>query len=61
MKREDINEVFNLWFSNKMDDVHTILPGKIVSYDGHEKRKAEVKIMVQIRNVTKNFGIHIKV
>jgi hypothetical protein len=50
-KKENIAEVFNLWFSNKMDDVHTILPGQIVNYDGHTTRKAEVKIMIKLRNV----------
>jgi hypothetical protein len=51
MKKENINEVFNTWFSNKMDSVHTILPGQVVNYEGHTTRKAEVKIMVQLRNV----------
>ena len=51
MKKENINEVMNLWFSNKMDNVHTILPGQIVSYDGHAARKAEVKVMIKLRNV----------
>jgi hypothetical protein len=46
----NINEVFNIWFNNKMDGTHTILPGQIVKYDGHATRKAEVKIMVKIRN-----------
>ena len=53
MKNErqyDTREIFNIWFDSKTDNIHTILPGKFVSYDGHEKRKAEVKIMVKLRN-----------
>lgn len=50
MKQENINEVFNLWFNNKLDGVHTILPGQIVNYEGHSTRKAEVKVMVKLRN-----------
>lgn len=50
MKEENITEVFNKWFSNKMDSVHTMLPGQIINYEGHTTRKAEVKIMVKIRN-----------
>jgi len=47
----DLSEVLNLFFSNKMDGVHTILPGQFVSYDGHDTRKAEVKPMIKLRNV----------
>jgi hypothetical protein len=50
MKEENIVEVFNLWFSNKTDGIHTILPGQIVNYEGHTTRKAEVKPMVKLRN-----------
>lgn len=44
-------EVLNLFFANKTDGIHTILPGQIISYDGHATRKAEVKPMVKLRNV----------
>lgn len=44
-------EVMNLVFANKTDDIHTVLPGQIVSYEGHSTRKAEVKPMVKLRTV----------
>lgn len=51
MKIENIAEVMNFWFTNKMDGVHTVIPGQILKYDGHSTRKAEVKLMVKLRNV----------
>jgi hypothetical protein len=50
MKEESFPEVMDIFFNSKMDKVHTLIPGKIVSYDGHEKRRAEVKLMVKLRN-----------
>jgi len=50
MKQENTVEVFNFWLSSKLDDIHTCLPGQIINYEGHTKRKAEVKVMVKIRN-----------
>ncbi len=47
----NLSEVLNLFFANKTDGIHTILPGQIISYDGHSTRKAEVKPMVKLRNV----------
>lgn len=51
MKKNNIAEVMNLWFSNKMDNVHTMLPGQIINYEGHTTRKAEVRIMIKLRSV----------
>lgn len=51
MKKENIDEVMSLWLANKLDNVHTVLPGQIVNYEGHTTRKAEVKVMLKLRNV----------
>jgi hypothetical protein len=38
-------------FHNKrMSDVHTILPGRIISYEGHTTRKAQVEVSVRLPN-----------
>ena len=48
-KEDDIVEVFNNWFDFRLLNMHTMLPGKIEKYYGHDERKARVKILVKIR------------
>jgi len=47
----DFVEVMDTWFKNRTDGMHTCIPGKILKYYGHEKRKAKVEPMVKIRTV----------
>jgi hypothetical protein len=49
--KEGIVEVLDLWLDSRLKNVHTILPAKIESYSGHDKRKAQVKIQVRFRTV----------
>lgn len=44
---ESLPDVLEEWFDSMMDQVHTVLPGKILSYDD-EKRIAQVKIEVKL-------------
>jgi len=48
--KEDFNEVMDELLNSFMEDVHTIIPGKIEEYEGHEKRKAKVKPLVKLKN-----------
>lgn len=41
-------EVLDSFFAAKMESVHTSLPGRIVSYEGHKTRRAIVQPMVRL-------------
>lgn len=47
--KESINNVFDTFLDSRLEDIHTILPGEIVSYQGHNERKATVKPLVKLR------------
>ena len=55
--KEGIVDVFNTWFDNKMTKIHTVIPGEIVSYDGHDKRTAQVKPLITLKT---NKGLSIE-
>lgn len=46
---ESFYDVLVKFFDSKMTAVHTIIPGEIVSYDGHKTRKAEVQPLIKLR------------
>lgn len=50
MERTDIVQVMDKWLDNRMDNVHTSIPGKIVRYYGHKTRTAKVQPLIKIRN-----------
>jgi len=50
MKQPDIVQVMDMWLNNRLDNVHTSLPGKIISYSGHATRKAKVQPLIKLRN-----------
>lgn len=56
--KENIVDVFNQWFDSRLNNVHTILPGKIEEYLGHTERKARVKPLVKLKTL-KNESISI--
>lgn len=47
--KEGIVEILDDWFFSRMTDVHTILPGIIVTYSGHKERKASVELQIKYR------------
>jgi hypothetical protein len=49
--KENINDAFNLFFDNKLTNVHTIIPGQIEEYQGHTERKARVKPLVKLKTI----------
>jgi hypothetical protein len=48
--KETTVDIFDKYIDSILDDVHTILPGKIELYYGHSQRKAKVKPLTKIRN-----------
>lgn len=46
---KDLSRVLNEWFDNKLFEIHTHIPGKIVSYSATE-RKAKVQPLIKIRD-----------
>lgn len=52
---EDIVQVFDDFVQKQLLDVHTMLPGRILSYEGHATRKAQVEISVNIPTNTGEF------
>ncbi len=48
MNGNGLIEVLDSFFASKMEAVHTCLPGKIVSYEGHATRRAVVQPMVRL-------------
>ena len=51
MKPEEMPEVLNIWLNDRFDRIHTVMPGKFLSYKGHGERKAKVQPMLKIRTV----------
>jgi len=47
--RDTTVDVFDGWLDNRLESVHTVIPGKIISYDGHGERKAEVQPLIQLK------------
>lgn len=47
--KETTVDVFDNWLDNRLEALHTIMPGKIISYTGHGERKAEVQPLVQLK------------
>lgn len=47
---ENIVDIFNKFFSSKMENVHTCIPGKIVTFSGYSERKAKVKPLVKFKS-----------
>lgn len=45
---DEIVTVFDKYFDSRMENVHTIIPGKIESYSGHTTRKAVVKPLIKL-------------
>lgn len=48
---ENIVDVFDSWLSSRLENVHTIIPGKIDKYEGHGSRKARVKPLVKMMTI----------
>lgn len=46
---ESLVDVLEMFWTSKLKNVHTTLPGTIESYSGHGERKAKVKIAVRLR------------
>ncbi len=49
--KEEIVDIFNKYIESILDDIHTVLPGQILTYYGHTQRKAQIQLMVKLRNV----------
>lgn len=49
--KENIVDIFNQFFENKLNNIHTILPGQIEAYQGHTERKATVKPLVKLKTI----------
>jgi len=49
MSSKTMLDTLNIWLKSKFDDVHTIIPGEIISYEGASTRKAKVKPLVKIK------------
>lgn len=52
---DDPAQILTDFFEKLMLDVHTTLPGRILKYEGHESRKAEVEVSVNIPTNTGEF------
>lgn len=48
--KQNFVDVLNIWLNSRIDDIHTVLPGEIVSYEGHSTRKAKVKSLIRLKN-----------
>lgn len=46
---ENLTDTLDAFFSSRMEQVHTCIPGEIVSYSGHDKRLATVQPLVKIQ------------
>jgi hypothetical protein len=46
--KEDIVDVLNMFLDFRLENIHTVLPGKILSYD-ESRRLAEVEPLVQLK------------
>ncbi len=46
---DDTVAILNSFVLSSLEDVHTALPGRIESYEGHRERKARVKPLVSLR------------
>lgn len=57
--KEDFTDVLDFWFDSRLDNIHTILPGRIETYYGHSERKAKVQPLINPINV-KNKKIELK-
>jgi len=42
-------DALNIYFDNKLDMIHTLIPGRIEKYYGHDQRKAEVKPVIKTK------------
>jgi len=45
--KEQITDIFNEFFDNRMSNIFTVLPGRFEEYYGHAERKAKVKPMIK--------------
>lgn len=48
---EQTVDVFDKFVSSRLENIHTILPGKITEYSGHGTRKATVKPLVKVKTI----------
>lgn len=46
---EGIVDIFQAFVDSQFENVHTIIPGRIVRYDGHDTRRAEVQPLIKLR------------
>ncbi len=51
---KDINRALNEFIDTKFFELHTCIPGKIVSYEGHTTRKARVQPSIKLRDLKNN-------
>lgn len=49
---DDPVEIFNTWLASQKEGIHTATPGRIVSYEGHSKRRAVVQPMIKMKTHT---------
>ena len=47
---KDVVETLENWLDDQLFDVHTMIPGQILNYEGHTTRKATVQPQVKLRN-----------
>jgi len=45
---DDPVEILQAFFDSRMENIHTVIPGEIVKYEGHSQRKASVKPLVNL-------------
>jgi len=48
---ENIVDVFNQFLDARLEKIHTMIPGEIVSYEGHTTRKANVKPLIKLKTI----------
>jgi len=46
---EGFTDVLQKFFDSRMENIHTCIPGRIESYEGHSSRKASIKPLVRLK------------
>ena len=47
--KESFIDVLDNWLLSRLTDIHTIIPGRISQYYGHEKRKAKIELSIKYK------------
>lgn len=47
--KEDFVDVLHFFLDTRLENIHTVLPGKFIKYEGHNTRKASVKPLIKLK------------